>query len=109
MHDHTKIGGAMIHWTPCLGYHDHGLFNVQPGFFHDLAHANGYDMLMASLVTNQKLYDMMPMTINADVIAANPDLKEALACVVMRKKSDAAFQFPLQRAFMPLEKYRGVG
>jgi SAM-dependent methyltransferase len=43
IHDHTAPGGVMIHWTPCLGWVDHGLFNVQPGFFHDLATANGYE------------------------------------------------------------------
>jgi hypothetical protein len=39
----------MIHWTPCLGWIDHGPYNVQPGFFHDLARANGYEMLLATL------------------------------------------------------------
>jgi SAM-dependent methyltransferase len=41
IHDHTAPGGVMIHWTPCLGWVDHGLYNVQPGFFYDLATANG--------------------------------------------------------------------
>jgi hypothetical protein len=64
MHNHTKIGGVMIHWTPCLGYYDHGFYNVQPGFFHDLAFANSYEMLAACLVTDKKLYDLVPSTIN---------------------------------------------
>jgi hypothetical protein len=108
VHNHTKTGGVMVHWTPCLGYHDHGFFNVQPGFFHDLAQANDYEMLVASLVTEKKLYDMLPSSVNAAVIEANPDLKEALACVVMRKRGQGAFQFPLQRAFSPLQKYRSA-
>ena len=37
IHDHTRAGGTMIHWTPGLGWIDHGLYNVQPGFFFDLA------------------------------------------------------------------------
>jgi SAM-dependent methyltransferase len=108
MHDHTKAGGVMIHWTPCLGYYDHGFFNVQPGFFHDLAHANDYEMLAADLVTDKKMYVLAPNTVSAATIAANPDLKEALACVVMRKKTDTSFQYPLQRAFLPLQKYKNA-
>jgi hypothetical protein len=96
IHDHTKAGGLMIHWTPCLGWINHGLYNVQPGFFHDLAAANGYEILSASLGTSKKLYNLTPQSIGEDVLEANPDLRNALACVILRKTSDNAFKFPQQ-------------
>ena len=106
MHDHTAINGVMIHWTPCLGYHDHGFYNVQPGLVYDLAHANGYKMLQANLVTRQKMYDLSPHMLRPEIVRQNPDLDEALACVIMKKTTDAAFQVPLQNAFIKLDRFR---
>jgi hypothetical protein len=106
MHDHTRQGGSMIHWTPCMGYYDHGFFNVQPGFFHDLARDNDYELLLGSLVTKQKMFELVPHAVNEAMLKANPDLTEALACVVMKKLGDAPFRFPLQRAFRPLKQYQ---
>src|SRR5580700_5506054 len=40
----SAAGGVMVHWTPGLGWINHGLYNVQPGFFFDLAMANGYEI-----------------------------------------------------------------
>lgn len=60
IHDHTAPGGVMIHWTPCLGWVDHGLYNVQPGFFHDLATANGYEVLLAALAGTSTTVPLIP-------------------------------------------------
>jgi SAM-dependent methyltransferase len=99
IHDHTAPGGVMIHWTPCLGWIDHGLYNVQPGFFHDLARANGYEILLATLSSIDMAVPLIPGQITCEMVAANPGLQESLACVVLRKTTDAPFRFPQQGVY----------
>lgn len=99
IHDHTAPGGVMIHWTPCLGWIDHGFYNVQPGFFHDLATANGYEVLLAVLSSNTMTVPLIPGQITSEVVAANPGIQESLACAVLRKTTDAPFRFPLQGVY----------
>lgn len=99
IHDHTAPGGVMIHWTPCLGWIDHGLYNVQPGFFHDLATANGYEILLAALSSTCMMVPLIPGQITSEIVAANPGIRESLACVVLRKTTDAPFRFPLQGVY----------
>jgi SAM-dependent methyltransferase len=99
IHDHTAPGGAMIHWTPCLGWVDHGLYNVQPGFFHDLATANGYEVLLAVLSSSSTMVPIIPGQITSEIVAANPEIWDSLACVVLRKAADEPFRFPLQGAY----------
>jgi hypothetical protein len=96
MHDHTRAGGLMMHWTPCIGWIGHGLYNVQPGFFYDLALANDYEMLLAYLATERHLYDFDPDKITDAMLEQQPDLKNSLLCVLMRKPGEAAFKLPLQ-------------
>ncbi|MDR3424744.1 MAG: hypothetical protein P4M13_06660 [Alphaproteobacteria bacterium] len=107
IHNHTQAGGVMIHWTPCIGWVNHGLFHVQPGFFYDLAQANGYEIRFAKLATVAALYDLKPGGVNEDVFTAHPDLRNALACVVLRKTVDAPFKFPLQGKYSELSQYLG--
>ena len=45
-HDLTAENGVMIHSSPLLGWHDHGLFLFQPTFYFDLARANHYKTLL---------------------------------------------------------------
>lgn len=99
IHDHTATGGVMIHWTPCLGWVDHGLYNVQPGFFHDLATANDYEVLLAALCGTSTMVPLVPGQITSEIVAANPDIQESLACAVLRKTTDAPFRFPLQGVY----------
>lgn len=51
IHDHTKIDGVMLHWTPSIGCVDHGFFNIQPNLFLDLATANQYEIAFLGLCT----------------------------------------------------------
>lgn len=99
IHDHTAPGGVMIHWTPCLGWVDHGFYNVQPGFFYDLAIANGYEILLAVLSSTSMMVPLVPGQITSEIVAANPGIQESLACVVLRKTIDAPFRFPLQGVY----------
>jgi hypothetical protein len=105
IHDHTRAGGIIVHWTPCLGWVNHGLFHVQPGFFFDLARNNGYTMLLGCFATLTNLFDLDPAGVNDDSFNAHPDLRNALACVVLRKETDAPFHYPLQGKYSSLSEY----
>jgi hypothetical protein len=103
IHDHTRAGGLMIHWTPCLGWINHGLYNVQPGFFPDLARANSYEICLAALGTDSNLYNLFAL--NEALLAAHSDMRDSLVMVVMRKTSDVAFRPPLQAFYSHLAPY----
>jgi hypothetical protein len=105
MHDHTRMGGLMAHWTPCLGWINHGLYNVQPGFFHDLARDNAYEIVLACLGTAQNLYRLDPEAIGDEMLQMHPDLRNALACVLLRKTAESPFRFPLQGTYRHLAQY----
>lgn len=51
MHALTRPGGLMLHAVPAQGGPDHGFYNYHPTFFHDLAAANGYRLLMMVLMS----------------------------------------------------------
>jgi SAM-dependent methyltransferase len=104
IHDHTEPGGVMIHFTPCLGWVGHGLYNVQPGFFHDLARANEYEMPVAMLGTSAGYYDLPSTGFGEHVFQQYPALREAEACVLLRKKLDAPFRVPLQGTYANLKR-----
>jgi hypothetical protein len=104
IHDHTATGGVMIHWTPCLGWVDHGLYNVQPGFFYDLATANSYEVLLAVLSSNSLMVPMIPGQITSEMVATNPGMRDSLACAVLRKTTDEPFRFPLQGVYCFLNR-----
>jgi len=107
IHDHTRLHGIMVHWTPCIGWVNHGLFHVQPGFFCDLAAINEYAICFACLATVTNLFDLNPAGINDESFKAHPDLRNALACVVLRKETDAPFRYPLQGKYSNLGQYVG--
>lgn len=45
IHDATRVGGFMFHQVPSTGCIDHGYFVYSPKLFHDVAEANGYEVL----------------------------------------------------------------
>jgi hypothetical protein len=102
MHDHTRAGGIMMHYTPCLGWTDHGLFNAQPRMYFELAGANDYEMCLACLATETNLHSMVPGTITDALLQQHPDLREAEACVILRKRSNQPFIFPMQGQYQHL-------
>src|SRR5262249_10731904 len=103
IHDHTRAGGVMIHWTTCLGRVNHGLYNVQPGFFPDLARRNTYKILLAALGTDSNLYNLL--THNQASLMAHPDIRDSYVMVVMQKNGDEPFRYPLQAFYSQLEPY----
>jgi hypothetical protein len=97
-HDRTSIGGLMMHSSPFTGWTDHGFFNFQPTFFFDLARANGYEIL-SFLCGRVKPFQYIQVGSHDDI----PRLLKAKRIpdgshinVVLRKKSDAEFQVPVQ-------------
>ena len=98
MHDHTKVGGLMIHWTPTLGWADHGLYNVQPGFFFDLAYANDYEVVRLEAGALEWFRVLAQRDDYKEIVRAEPALRNALVCAALRKTSDIAFRMPMQEA-----------
>lgn len=101
MHDHTKIGGTMIHYTTGLGWVEHGFYNLQPSFFFDLAKYNGYRVLSCALVNEAISLELQAGEINGDNLNADPRLRNALLHCVLRRTDDAAFRYPIQRPYQP--------
>jgi hypothetical protein len=96
IHDHTRPGGTMIHFTPCLGWINHGLYNIQPGFFFDLAAANGYEVLLIALTCEGICFPLNKSDDCWAALQAHPVLKNAEATAVLRKTTDAPFTTPMQ-------------
>ena len=99
IYNHTRVGGHMVHWTPVLGWVDHGLYNVQPSFFLDLAKANAYDIL-SCVMLNDRAESLAVEPTAPDFQAKRDDARFAnsLLCACMRRRSDDAFRVP-QQAF----------
>jgi hypothetical protein len=97
IHDHCAVGGLMLHAGPLGGWPDHGLFHAQPGLWLDLARANAYDVLIFVY------FDMKSGQVQAvEGRAAMHQIHWAdgsMVYVVLRKKSDASFQVPMQRVY----------
>ena len=49
MHQATKVGGLMFHQVPVFGMGNHGLNNLTPKFWHQLATYNGYEIVSAQV------------------------------------------------------------
>ena len=99
IHDATRPGGLMVHWTPCLGWIDHGLYNVQPGFFFDLAQANSYRIERVELLGHGGWSQLHSGDDFKAAVQHNPRLRDALACAMLRKVTDRAFEAPIQGSY----------
>jgi hypothetical protein len=42
---------------------------------------------------------MIPGQITSEIVAANPGIRDSLACAVLRKTADEPFRFPLQGVY----------
>lgn len=100
MHDHTRAGGVIINWTPCLGWINHGLYCVQPGFFFDLSRANGYEIDLIGLTTDTMCYQLHSGDDVWGALHGCPELSTSAVCTVLRKTTDAPFVAPVQGIWM---------
>jgi hypothetical protein len=96
IHDSTRLGGLMIHWTPCIGWTNHGLFHAQPGLFYDLAAANDYDILLIGLGGTNVFSPLESADGYRQAIQRQSELINSGTCVLLRKTSDTPFRTPTQ-------------
>jgi hypothetical protein len=99
IHDATRVGGLMFHWTPCLGYENHGLFNAQPGFFFDLSQANGYDIVRVDLIGHNAFCALESGDDYRRAVLDKSALRQSMVCAILRKTSDSAFNPPIQGVY----------
>jgi SAM-dependent methyltransferase len=97
IHEHTRPGGLMLHFTPSIGWINHGLYNVQPGFFFDLAKANGYETTLIGLLQGDIFAALAGPEHLGEVLRSHPALfANGELCALLRKTSDEPFRNPLQ-------------
>ncbi|MCW2284980.1 hypothetical protein M2323_002893 [Rhodoblastus acidophilus] len=96
LHDHTKAGGVMIHWTPAFGWVNHGIFNLQPDFVYDLAHANNYEVLLSCLLTHGEIRPIDRSTDLYQLFEREQPFRNALLAFALRKRDAAPFRTPQQ-------------
>jgi hypothetical protein len=99
MHNHTRPGGLMIHWTPGIGWVDHGMFSAQPGYFFDLARANNYEIKCVMLANTTAAVQIFSGSDYARAVGQAPSLSEALLCVALVKSDNRPFVAPMQGMF----------
>lgn len=101
VHALTRPGGLMLHAVPHQGGPDHGFYNYHPTFFHDLAAANGYRVVMLVLIsgseTGDRLHPLKDRDSYAALIAAGIMARDCgLFAALMRPFEERAFEPPLQ-------------
>jgi hypothetical protein len=96
IHEATKPGGLMIHWTPCIGCTNHGLFHAQPGFFYDLAAANDYEIKLIGLGGTNVFLPLSSPDGYRQALQQQRELAHSGMCVLFRKESDGPFRVPTQ-------------
>ncbi|MCW4114133.1 hypothetical protein NPA31_004030 [Aurantimonas sp. MSK8Z-1] len=94
-HQVTKVGGLIWHAVPIFGYENHGLNNLTPKFWHQLAAYNGYEIVHAEIVpTDKSLHD--PNNFFGSHLSfikglESYDAPSALIFIVFRKVIDRCF------------------
>ena len=51
VHQHTKVGGLMLHAMPFYEFVNHGFFSIHPNLYSALAQANAYQLLSIGVAT----------------------------------------------------------
>lgn len=96
MHDHTAVDGLMIHWTPTVGWINHGIFNLQAASVFDLATANAYQIESVELGARDVFQALRSRDAITDAVKAHPRLASSLLCFALRRKTEAPFVMPMQ-------------
>lgn len=99
MHDVTRPGGVIVHWTPVTGWINIGLYTIQPGFFFDLASANSYKIKLIGLMQDDVFFPLVSGDDYREGIARHPKLAQAVIGVVFEKVIDQPFIPPIQGVF----------
>lgn len=101
IHALTRPGGLMLHAVPHQGGPDHGFYNYHPTFFHDLAAANGYRLVMLVLMSGGDKGDRLDTLKDRDAYAAliaggAIAGDSGLFAALFRPFEERAFQPPMQ-------------
>lgn len=99
IHNLCRKGGIMLHALPFQGYVNHGFYNYQPAFFHDLARANDYDLLGLYLNIDSTVGDVCSYSDALMRHLTITPLSTMLLFVVLRKTSDSEFRSPFDGHF----------
>ncbi|MBC7905460.1 MAG: methyltransferase domain-containing protein [Rhodospirillaceae bacterium] len=98
VHDWTKPGGLMFHHMPFQNYVDHGFVNVQPNMYKALARHNDYEILGMWVNVDRGRLHFIPwerrLLEALDLNRAHLNL-----AVLLRKRSDAPFNLPVQGTY----------
>jgi SAM-dependent methyltransferase len=105
IHALTRPGGLMLHAVPHQGGPDHGFYNYHPTFFHDLAAANGYRVVMLVLMSGGEMGDRLHPLKDRDsyaalVAAGIMERDSGLFAALMRSFEERAFEPPIQGYYM---------
>lgn len=96
MHDHTALNGVMIHFMPFQGYVDHGMYNIQPTLYFDMAAENdyGYLIIIKDLEGGYKVISKREEI--WEMYSGNAIRKNSIIFSLMEKTADRPFKFPIQ-------------
>ena len=68
IHNLTKVGGLIIHYTPANNYLDHGYFQPSPSFYYEYYLANGFEIVDSFLISatydfyrKRKVFEYKPL------------------------------------------------
>jgi SAM-dependent methyltransferase len=102
VHEVTRPGGIMYHASPFRGWLEHGFYNFNPGFFWDLAGANGYSVILLSYAESET-GAIHPLTDRKHIVRLDREkslVREAMLYVVLRKaEAESDFRVPMQGAY----------
>jgi len=101
IHALARPGGFMLHAVPHQGGPDHGFYNYHPTFFHDLAAANAYRLVMMVLMSGDAERDRLDSIKERDsyasLLAKNEISRDSgLFVALMRSFEDRPFELPMQ-------------
>jgi hypothetical protein len=104
IHDAVRVGGAVMHQLPSVGYIDHGYFNYNPLLLNDLVEANRYEIVDrfyspsgAGAFRSDGLDIRDPDSMGEKNSALAPEtLQNFNVNYVLRKAVDAPFRFGLE-------------
>ena len=117
VHEVTKPGGLMMHAMPWSGWHDHGFYSYHPGFYRDIARANGYTLVdmavggvgcsffirikdkLAAAHFIAEFHAASDNIVNLNGFTAQ--MQHVTICTVFRKgKTNRPFQIPIQGRYV---------
>jgi hypothetical protein len=106
-HNLAAPGGLMLHVVPFTGYMNHGFYNYQPGFFYDLAAANGYALERLRLADRDGVIADLraPSDLAAHFapflgLAARNDRSNTFLVALLRRLDASEFVIPCQGRYL---------